>query len=159
MRANKLDDLVYKSGQAGIQRATVSIVFANDDPQCVPAGYPMDRHKEITVTRTVHLFPFFRGCVTSLTLLQIVIGGRNKYTINGYNATAQRVADMFRSVQLNVNNPHFLIMQGQITKVLKMKPLEVSSSAIALRLSGGEETLLVLRNYERICQHSIIPQN
>lgn len=28
-----------------------------------------------------------------------------------------RVADLFQSVQLNVNNPTFLIMQGRITKV------------------------------------------
>ena len=34
---------------------------------------------------------------------------------------------MFHSVQLNVNNPHFLIMQGRITKVLNMKPIEMLS--------------------------------
>lgn len=28
-------------------------------------------------------------------------------------------------MQLNVNNPHFLIMQGRITKVLNMKPPEI----------------------------------
>lgn len=33
--------------------------------------------------------------------------------------------NLFHSVQLNVNNPHFLIMQGRITKVLNMKPPEV----------------------------------
>ena len=56
---------------------------------------------------------------------QVVIGGRNKYLINGSNANNNRVQDLFRSVQLNVNNPHFLIMQGRITKVLNMKPPEV----------------------------------
>jgi structural maintenance of chromosome 2 len=35
------------------------------------------------------------------------------------------VANLFQSVQLNVNNPHFLIMQGKITKVLNMKPPEI----------------------------------
>ena len=55
----------------------------------------------------------------------MVIGGRNKYLINGNNANNTRVQDLFRSVQLNVNNPHFLIMQGRITKVLNMKPPEV----------------------------------
>jgi structural maintenance of chromosome 2 len=30
-------------------------------------------------------------------------------------------------VQLNVNNPHFLIMQGRIAKVLNMKPPEILS--------------------------------
>jgi structural maintenance of chromosome 2 len=29
------------------------------------------------------------------------------------------------SVKLNVNNPHFLIMQGRVTKVINMKPPEV----------------------------------
>uniref|UniRef100_A0A914R628 Uncharacterized protein n=1 Tax=Parascaris equorum TaxID=6256 RepID=A0A914R628_PAREQ len=34
---------------------------------------------------------------------------------------------MFKTVGLNVNNPHFLIMQGRITKVLNMKPTEILS--------------------------------
>jgi structural maintenance of chromosome 2 len=37
----------------------------------------------------------------------------------------RRVQNLFHSVQLNVNNPHFLIMQGRITKVLNMKPPEI----------------------------------
>jgi len=35
------------------------------------------------------------------------------------------VANLFQSVQLNVNNPHFLIMQGHITKVLNMRSVEI----------------------------------
>lgn len=34
----------------------------------------------------------------------------------------RRVADLFQSVQLNVNNPHFLIMQGRVTKVSYVHP-------------------------------------
>lgn len=49
--------------------------------------------------------------VGRLGLVQIVIGGRNKYMINGVTAQPTRVQDLFHSVQLNVNNPHFLIMQ------------------------------------------------
>jgi structural maintenance of chromosome 2 len=37
------------------------------------------------------------------------------------------VQDLFHSVQLNVNNPHFLIMQGRINKVCNMKPVEIMS--------------------------------
>lgn len=59
--------------------------------------------------------------------LQIVVGGRNKYLINGHLAQPSRVQNLFHSVQLNVNNPHFLIMQGRITKVLNMKPPEILS--------------------------------
>ncbi|KAF7636433.1 Structural maintenance of chromosomes protein [Meloidogyne graminicola] len=105
VRAHTLTDLVYKQGQAGINRATVTIVFDNSDQQ--PAGY--NKCKEIVVRR------------------QIIINGRNTYQINGTIATNQRVSDLFRMVGINVNNPHFLIMQGRITKVLGMKPLEILS--------------------------------
>jgi structural maintenance of chromosome 2 len=56
---------------------------------------------------------------------QIVIGGKTKFLINGHAAQQQAVANLFQSVQLNINNPHFLIMQGRITKILNMKPAEI----------------------------------
>ncbi|XP_007904709.2 structural maintenance of chromosomes protein 2 [Callorhinchus milii] len=107
VRASNLQDLVYKNGQAGITKATVSITFDNSDKKQSPLGF--ETHDEITVSR------------------QVVIGGRNKYLINGVNANNTRVYDLFCSVGLNVNNPHFLIMQGRITKVLNMKPPEILS--------------------------------
>jgi structural maintenance of chromosome 2 len=48
---------------------------------------------------------------------QIQVGGGSKYKINGKNADQSKVQQLFRSVQLNVNNPTFLIMQGRVTKV------------------------------------------
>ncbi|KAK8652071.1 hypothetical protein V6N13_061095 [Hibiscus sabdariffa] len=107
VRAANLQELVYKQGQAGITKATVSIIFDNSDRSRSPLGYA--DHSEITVTR------------------QIVVGGRNKYLINGKLAQPSQVQNLFHSVQLNVNNPHFLIMQGRITKVLNMKPPEILS--------------------------------
>ncbi|XP_075485448.1 structural maintenance of chromosomes protein 2-1-like [Primulina tabacum] len=107
VRASNLQELVYKQGQAGITKATVSVVFENSDRSRSPLGY--EDCPEITVTR------------------QIVVGGRNKYLINGHLAQPSRVQNLFHSVQLNVNNPHFLIMQGRITKVLNMKPPEILS--------------------------------
>ena len=53
--------------------------------------------------------------------------GTSKYLINGHKAQQQTVLNLFQSVQLNINNPNFLIMQGKITKVLNMKPLEILS--------------------------------
>jgi len=105
VRATNLQELVYKNGQAGVTKATVSINFDNREKSKSPLGY--EHYDEVTVTR------------------QVVIGGKNKYLINGTNVQNNRVADFFRSVQLNVNNPHFLIMQGRITKVLNMKPPEI----------------------------------
>lgn len=107
IRANSLQDLVYKSGQAGVTKASVTIKFDNRDKSSSPLGW--EEHNEITVTR------------------QVQIGGKNKYFINGSSVQNKRANDMFCSIQLNVNNPHFLIMQGRITKVLNMKPSEILS--------------------------------
>jgi structural maintenance of chromosome 2 len=57
----------------------------------------------------------------------VVVGGKNKYLVNGHTTQQNVIQNLFQSVQLNVNNPHFLIMQGKITKVLNMKPIEVLS--------------------------------
>ena len=105
MRAGNLSELVYKQGQAGVNKATVTIVFNNEDPAGSPVGY--EQCPEVTVTR------------------QVLLGGKSKYLINGRNSPAGQVQNLFHSVQLNVNNPHFLIMQGRITKVLNMKPNEI----------------------------------
>merc|ERR1739848_167850 len=48
VRASHLDELVYKNGQAGITRATVSITFDNRDKKSSPIGY--DSYDEICVT-------------------------------------------------------------------------------------------------------------
>ena len=96
---------MYKNGQAGITKASVSITFDNRDKKNSPMGY--EHFDEVVIQR------------------QVVVGGKNKYLINGSNIQNNRVIDFFRSVQLNVNNPHFLIMQGRITKVLNMKPPEI----------------------------------
>ncbi|KAI9907348.1 hypothetical protein PsorP6_004659 [Peronosclerospora sorghi] len=105
VRANNLQELVYKQGQAGVTKASVTIVFNNQDAKASPVGY--EQYEQISVAR------------------QVVIGGRNKYLINGHTAQVIQVQNLFHSVQLNVNNPHFLIMQGRITKVLNMKPPEI----------------------------------
>ena len=105
VRAGNLSELVYKQGQAGVTKATVSIVFDNSDPSSSPFGF--EQSSDITVTR------------------HVLLGGKSKYTINGRSVPASTVHNLFRSVQLNVNNPHFLIMQGRITKVLNMRSHEI----------------------------------
>lgn len=100
-----MQDLIYKRGQAGVTKASVTIVFDNRDKKKSPIGF--EEYATISVTR------------------QIVLGGTSKYLINGHRAQQQTVQNLFQSVQLNINNPNFLIMQGRITKVLNMKPVEI----------------------------------
>lgn len=105
VRASNIQDLIYKRGQAGVTKASVTIIFDNSDKERSPVAF--EAYATITVTR------------------QIAMGGASKYLINGHKATQQAVQNLFQSVQLNVNNPNFLIMQGKVTKVLNMKPAEV----------------------------------
>jgi chromosome segregation ATPase len=67
--------------------------------------------------------------LTSLELsqltVQIAVGNVSKYLLNGHKSTLQTLQSLFQSVQLNINNPNFLIMQGKITKVLNMKAAEI----------------------------------
>jgi len=105
IRAANLQDLIYKRGQAGITKASVTIVFDNSDRSTSPVGF--ENLKQVTVTR------------------QVAMNTPSKYLICGHRATQQAVQNLFQSVQLNINNPNFLIMQGKITKVLNMKPPEI----------------------------------
>ncbi|KAJ7056661.1 condensin complex subunit SMC2 [Mycena amicta] len=105
MRATNQTELIYKRGQAGITKASVTIVFNNSDASKSPTGY--EAHKQITVTR------------------QLALPNITKYLINGHKTTQQAVQTLFQSVQLNINNPNFVIMQGKITKVLNMRPQEI----------------------------------
>lgn len=107
VRASNLQDLIYKRGQAGVTKASVTIVFNNSEVSKSPIG--------------------FENCPTISVTRQIILGGTSKYLINGHKAQQQTVLNLFQSVQLNINNPNFLIMQGKITKVLNMKPSEILS--------------------------------
>lgn len=54
VRATSLNELVYKNGQAGVTKATVSITFDNSNKHQSPVGY--EHYDEITVTRQVRQF-------------------------------------------------------------------------------------------------------
>ncbi|KAG6836670.1 hypothetical protein H0H93_005088 [Arthromyces matolae] len=105
MRAQNQQELIYKRGQAGITKASVTIVFDNSDKSKSPDS--LRDYKQITVTR------------------QIALPNVNKYLLNGHKSTQQNIQTLFQSVQLNINNPNFVIMQGRITKVLNMRPQEI----------------------------------
>jgi len=51
MRAANQQDLIYKRGQAGVTKASVTIVFDNSDRSKSPLG--LEEYKQVTVTRQV----------------------------------------------------------------------------------------------------------
>ncbi|QRV81363.1 structural maintenance of chromosomes protein [Ceratobasidium sp. AG-Ba] len=105
LRASNQQELIYKKGAAGILKASVTVVFDNSDPANSPSGYAA--YKQITITR------------------QIAVPNKSKYLINGHVTQQQQIHNVLQSVQLNINNPNFVIRQGKITKVLNMGPREI----------------------------------
>jgi len=45
----------------------------------------------------------------------------SKIFVNGLSSNLSKVKALFRSVNLNIENPHFLVKQGQITKIINLK--------------------------------------
>jgi structural maintenance of chromosome 2 len=123
MRAQNQQDLIYKRGQAGITKASVTIVFDNSDREKSPVG--LENCKQITVTRQARALHHSLLNRSTNHCIQIALPNISKYLLNGHKSTQQNVQTLFQSVQLNINNPNFLIMQGRITKVLNMRPQEI----------------------------------
>lgn len=104
IRVEKKQELIYKGGTAGVHKASVSLIFDNSNKEQSPPGY--EDFDTIEVTQRIQ-------------------DGQSKFFINSKKETQERIKSLFCSVKLNVNNPHFLIMQGRVTKVINMKPVEI----------------------------------
>ena len=89
IRVEKIQELVYKGGNANVSKANVTIFFDNSDKAMSPAGY--EDFDKINVSRSIE-------------------NNKVKCYINGRVETQEKVRELFRSVKLNINNPHFLIM-------------------------------------------------
>ena len=106
VRVTNLQELIYKQGNAGITKATVTLVFDNSNKATSLAMFK-DQDK-VVVQRQIS-------------------EGKSKYILNGKTETQDKIKSVFMSLQLNVNNPHFLVMQGRIALVINMKPLQTLS--------------------------------
>ena len=82
----------------------MTIIWDNTDKTRSHIDYT--DYDEITVQRTIDIQK-----------------GTKNY-INSKVALMSDLKNFFKGVMLNVDNPHFLIMQGRITKVINMKPLD-----------------------------------
>lgn len=103
-RAGKIQDLIYKGGQAGIKEASVTITFDNSNKSKSPVGF--QDAKVIKVTRKI-------------------TQDKTKYFINGVTVTHTAVTRMFKSIGLNIDRPEtFFVQQGKITKIVNFKPNE-----------------------------------
>lgn len=107
VRAEEPRDLIYKSGNAGIQKAQVTIEFTNDDEVTAPPGYPPSEFPTIRIGR------------------QVQVGGKQKFFLNDRVSDQTKIKNFFRNALLNVDNAHFMVLQGTVHKMISMKSVEI----------------------------------
>ncbi|CCW65822.1 unnamed protein product [Phytomonas sp. EM1] len=103
VRAEDPRELIFRAGTTGVHAARVTIEFINDDPATAPPGYSCEDYPIITVGR------------------QIKIGGKQQFFFNNAVSMQSKVKRFFESTSLNVDNPHFMVLQGTVHKLIDMR--------------------------------------
>ncbi|RLF77000.1 chromosome segregation protein SMC [Thermococci archaeon] len=101
MRATKISDLIFAGTkkEAPAKFAEVSLYFNNED-----RGFPLDED-EIVITRRVYL------------------DGRSVYKLNGKRTSRSDILDLLSAAMISPEG-YNLVLQGDITKFIKMSPTE-----------------------------------
>ncbi len=101
MRATRISDLIFAGSKAEppAKYAEVSMYFNNED-----RGFPLDED-EIVIKRRV--YP----------------DGRSGYWLNGKRATRSEILDILSAAMISPEG-YNLVLQGDITKFIKMSPVE-----------------------------------
>lgn len=103
VRAEDPRELIFRAGTTGVHAARVTIELWNDDPATAPPGYPCEDFPIITIGR------------------QIKVGGKQQFFFNNTVSMQSKVKRFFESISLNVDNPHFMVLQGTVHKLIGMK--------------------------------------
>ncbi|KAG5511403.1 hypothetical protein JKF63_07366 [Porcisia hertigi] len=109
VRAEDPRELIFRAGTTGVHAARVTIEFVNDDPASAPPGYSCAEFPLITIGR------------------QIKLGGRQQFFFNNTVSLQSKVKRFFESISLNVDNPHFMILQGTVHKLIGMRSQDILS--------------------------------
>ena len=109
VRAEDPRELIFRAGTTGVHAARVTIEFVNDDPASAPPGYSCEEYPTITIGR------------------QIKLGGRQQFFFNNTVSLQSKVKRFFESISLNVDNPHFMILQGTVHKLIGMRSQDILS--------------------------------
>ncbi|CBH16163.1 structural maintenance of chromosome 2, putative [Trypanosoma brucei gambiense DAL972] len=109
VRAEDPRELIFRAGTTGVHAARVTIEFINDDPRTAPPGYSCEEYPTITVGR------------------QIKLGGKQQFFLNNTVSVQSKVKRFFESISLNVDNPHFMVLQGTVHKLIGMRSEDILS--------------------------------
>ncbi|RNE99047.1 putative structural maintenance of chromosome (SMC) [Trypanosoma rangeli] len=109
VRAEDPRELIFRAGTTGVHAARVTIEFINDDPRTAPPGYSCEEYPIITVGR------------------QIKLGGKQQFFLNNTVSMQSKVKRFFESISLNVDNPHFMVLQGTVHKLIGMRSQDILS--------------------------------
>lgn len=104
IRCSNPKEILFSSGNSRIRKGFVKIVFDNSDVKKSPPEYT--HCKTITVERHFDL------------------ANSDIFKINDKSVLLAEFKKMMMSVHLNIDNPHFMVLQNQIQKLANMKDSE-----------------------------------
>lgn len=136
VRAEDPRELIFRAGTTGVHAARVTIEFRNDDPATAPPGYSCEDYPIITIGR------------------QIKIGGKQQFFFNNSVSMQSKVKRFFESISLNVDNPHFMVLQGTVHKLIGLRSqvlLSLVEEAVGTKAFDHRRRTaeLLIRNKER----------
>lgn len=117
IRAGTLDDLIHKNEKTKNEFASVSLILK--DKNFSKKLFGLINTEKISITR------------------KIINGGKNRYFLNGESVNPGKILNFLYSINININNPHFFIRQGHITRIAKMNAselLQTVESAFGIKL-------------------------
>lgn len=127
---NSMVELIYRDGTADIIEASVTMKLRITNKRLRPMGY--EDCSLLSITRTIHR------------------NKGSKYYVEGKVLPASQVKKMLECMHLNIDNPHFIVKQGQITKLASSKPVDIlammeESIGTAPYVSSRRETLETIK--------------
>lgn len=105
IRATKPEDLIYKNEKEQNGFALVSMLLY--EPNLSKKFYRIKTKESIRLTRKIFQF------------------GKNNYFLNNEKVSPQKILYFLHSINISINNPHFFIRQGHITRIARMNSVDL----------------------------------
>ena len=118
IRVSKIEQLIHSSGSLALNEANVTLTLKHSKFNNV-SKKKIKFNERITISR------------------KVFINGKNTYFFNGLKVSPTKILNFLFSLNLNINNPYFLVRQGHITNVVFMSDsdlLELVENSVGTKL-------------------------
>ena len=137
IRVSKIEQLIHSSGSLPLNEANITLTLKHSKFNNVPKK-KIKFNERITISR------------------KVFINGKNTYFFNGLKVSPTKILNFLFSLNLNINNPYFLVRQGHITNVVFMSDsdlLELVENSVGTKLYDIKKKLamdVIVKKQEKL---------